>query len=397
MAETTTDLETFRRETRAWLEANCPPAMRQPARSDADICWGGKRFTFQSEAQRQWLQRMGERGWTVPAWPREYGGGGLNHEQAKILGQEMAALKCRVPLQSFGIWMLGPALLKYGSEEQKRHYLRQIARGEIRWCQGYSEPNAGSDLASLATKAEVHDDHFVVNGQKIWTSYADEADWMFCLVRTDTAKKHTGISFILIDMTTPGVSTRPIKLISGKSPFCETFFDNVKVPIGNLVGELNAGWTIAKYLLTHEREMIGAIGERSAPPAAGRFATERIGRDANGRLDDPILRAEIARFEVDEAAFRAWIKLVGEQARAGEAHPAISSALKYYGAELNKRRWELFAAAGGADALEWEGERSQDGTIARTWLRTKGNSIEGGTSEVQLNVVAKRILGLPGA
>jgi acyl-CoA dehydrogenase len=395
--DTTTDLDTFRRETRAWLEANCPPEMRTPARTEADVCWGGKRFAFQSEAQRLWLQRMGERGWTVPTWPKEYGGGGLDHEQAAILREEMARLKCRVPLQSFGIWMLGPALLNYGSEAQKRDELRKIARGELRWCQGYSEPNAGSDLASLAAKAEIRDDHFLVNGQKIWTSYADEADWMFCLVRTDTAKKHTGISFILIDMRSPGVSTRPIKLMSGKSPFCETFFDNVKVPLANLVGELNQGWTIAKYLLTHEREMIGAIGERSAPPPVGRFATERIGKDAGGRLDDPVLRAEIARFEVDEAAFRAWLKLVGEQARAGEAHAAISSALKYYGAELNKRRWELMIAAGGADALEWEGARSQDGMAARTWLRTKANSIEGGTSEVQLNVIAKRILGLPGA
>jgi alkylation response protein AidB-like acyl-CoA dehydrogenase len=397
MTEATTDLETFRRDTRAWLEANCPPEMRQPPRTEADVCWGGRNFKFQSEAQRQWLQRMGERGWTVPAWPREYGGGGLDHQQAAILREEMAQLRCRPPLQSFGIWMLGPALLKYGSEEQKRHYLTQIARGEIRWCQGYSEPNAGSDLASLAARAEVHDDHFLVNGQKIWTSYADESDWMFCLVRTDTSRKHTGISFILIDMATPGVSTRPIKLISGKSPFCETFFDNVEVPIGQLVGELNAGWTIAKYLLTHEREMIGAIGERALPPPVGRFAAERIGRDAAGRLDDPLLRAEIACFEVDEAAFRAWLKLVGEQARGGEAHPAVSSALKYYGAELNKRRWELMIAAAGADALEWEGARSQEGTAARTWLRTKGNSIEGGTSEVQLNVVAKRVLGLPGS
>jgi acyl-CoA dehydrogenase len=395
--DTTTDLDTFRRDTRAWLEANCPPEMRTPARTEADVCWGGKRFAFQSEAQRLWLQRMGERGWTVPTWPKEYGGGGLDHEQAAVLREEMARLKCRVPLQSFGIWMLGPALLKYGSEAQKRDELRKIARGELRWCQGYSEPNAGSDLASLAAKAEIRDDHFLVNGQKIWTSYADEADWMFCLVRTDTTKKHTGISFILIDMRSPGVSTRPIKLMSGKSPFCETFFDNVKVPLANLVGELNQGWTIAKYLLTHEREMIGAIGERSAPPPVGRFATERIGKDAGGRLDDPVLRAEIARFEVDEAAFRAWLQLVGEQARVGEAHAAISSALKYYGAELNKRRWELMIAAGGAEALEWEGARSQDGMAARTWLRTKANSIEGGTSEVQLNVIAKRILGLPGA
>lgn len=394
MSET---LEAFRGETRAWLEAHCPPEMRQPPKSEADVCWGGKRFRFQSEAQRHWMERMGERGWTVPTWPREYGGGGLTHAQAAVLREEMARLKCRVPLQSFGIWMLGPALLKYGSEEQKRHYLRQIARGEIRWCQGYSEPNAGSDLASLATRAEIRDGHFVINGQKIWTSYADEADWIFCLVRTDTAKKHTGISFVLIDMTTPGVTTRPIKLISGKSPFCETFFDDVKVPVGNLVGELNAGWSIAKYLLTHEREMIGAIGERAAPPPLGKFAAERIGRDAAGRLDDPVLRAEIARFEVDEAAFRAWLQMFGQQMRAGQADGAMSSALKYYGSELNKRRLELMMAAGGAAALEWEGARSQEGQLARSWLRSKGNSIEGGTSEVQLNVIAKRVLGLPGA
>ena len=392
----TVTLDDFRTEIRAWLAANCPPEMRQPMKSEADVCWGGKRFRFQSDAQRLWLQRMGERGWTVPTWPRDYGGGGLDRAQAAVLRDEMAALKCRAPLQSFGIWMLGPALLKYGSEEQKRHYLPQIARGEIRWCQGYSEPNAGSDLASLATKAEIHDDHFVVTGQKIWTSYADEADWIFCLVRTDTAKKHTGISFVLIDMTSPGVSTRPIRLISGKSPFCETFFDRVKVPIGQLVGTLNDGWTVAKYLLQHEREMIGAIGDRQAARPVGRVALDALGADASGRLADPQLRAEIARFEVDEAAFRAWMKLAPEQGRAGEASPALASALKYYGSELNKRRWELMMAIGGADALEWEGQRSNEGTVARTWLRTKANSIEGGTSEVQLNVIAKRILGLPG-
>jgi alkylation response protein AidB-like acyl-CoA dehydrogenase len=395
MSDTQT-LEDFRAETRAWLEANCPPEMRQPMKSEADVCRGGQRFRFQSEAQRQWLQRMGERGWTVPTWPRDYGGGGLSRQQAAVLREEMSALTCRVPLQSFGIWMLGPALLKYGSETQKRQYLPPIARGEIRWCQGYSEPNAGSDLASLATKAEIEGDHFIVTGQKVWTSYADEADWIFCLVRTDTAKKHTGISFLLIDMSSPGVSTKPIRLISGKSPFCETFFDRVQVPLANLVWQLNDGWTVAKYLLTHEREMIGAIGERSAPRPVGKVALEAQGTDDHGRLADPLLRAEIARFEVDEAAFRAWMKMAAEQARAGEASPALSSALKFFGAELNKRRWELMMAAGGADALEWEGARCNDGAMARSWLRTKANSIEGGTSEVQLNVVAKRILGLPG-
>jgi acyl-CoA dehydrogenase len=391
------DLQQFRADTRAWLQAHCPPEMRQPMADDGDICWGGKRFRFQSDAQRAWLQRMAERGWTVPTWPREYGGGGLDAAQAAVLRKEMAALNCRPPLQSFGIWMLGPALLAYGSEAQKREILPPIARGEVRWCQGYSEPNAGSDLASLATRAEVHDDHFLVTGQKIWTSYADEADWIFCLVRTDTAKKHTGISFLLIDMASPGVSTRPIRLISGKSPFCETFFDRVRVPRHQIVGELNAGWTVAKYLLTHEREMIGAMGERATPEPVGTTAANQLGRDAGGRLADPVLRAEIARFEADEAAFRAWMQLVGAQARAGEAHPAVSSGLKYYGCELNKRRWELLMMVGGADALEWEGERSSQGAAARSWLRSKGNSIEGGTAEVQLNVLAKRVLGMPGA
>ncbi len=396
MSDTTT-LDSFRVDTRAWLEAHCPPEMRQPVRNEDDICWGGRQFTFQSEAQRLWLQRMGERGWTVPTWPRAYGGGGLSGDEAKVLAQEMKRLNCRVPLQSFGIWMLGPALLKFGNEEQKREHLPKIARGEIRWCQGYSEPNAGSDLAALATRAEDRGDHFIVNGQKIWTSYADKADWIFCLVRTDTAKKHTGISFVLFDMATPGVSTKPILLISGKSPFCETFFDNVRVDKRNLVGELNAGWDVAKYLLTHEREMIGAIGDRAQPKPMGQLAAAQIGLDATGRLADPGLRAQIAEFEADEAAFRLALERAGDLHRAKQAHPAMSSMLKFYGAELNKRRLELVMAAGGSDALEWDSERSQHGAAARNWLRSKANSIEGGTSEVQLNIIAKRILELPGA
>ena len=340
---------------------------------------------------------MAAKGWTVPTWPQAYGGAGLSGLEAKILQQEMRALNCRSPLQSFGIWMLGPALLKFGSEAQKLDHLPKIARGDIRWCQGYSEPNAGSDLASLASKAEDKGDHFIVNGQKIWTSHADQADWIFCLVRTDTASKHNGISFVLFDMASPGVSTRPILLISGKSPFCETFFDNVRVEKRNLVGTLNKGWDVAKYLLGHEREMIGSIGDRAAAKPMGQRAAELLGLDATGRLADPLLRAQIAEFEADEAAFRLAMERAGDLARASQAHPAMSSMLKYYGAELNKRRWELTMALHGADALEWESERSHQGDLARTWLRTKANSIEGGTSEVQLNIVAKRILELPGA
>ena len=225
------ELESFRRETRAWLEANCPAEMRRPVVSENDACWGGRRFKFQSEAQRRWLQIMGERGWTVPAWPKDYGGGGLSKEEAR--GARRGNARARLPgaASSFGIWMLGPALLQYGTEEQKREHLPQIARGEIRWCQGYSEPDAGSDLASLQTKAEDKGDHFLVNGQKIWTSYADKADWIFCLVRTDPPRKSTtGISFLLFDMETPGVTTRPIVLISRQVAVLRNFFDNVRVP-----------------------------------------------------------------------------------------------------------------------------------------------------------------------
>ncbi len=392
-----TDLESFRGEVRAWLTENCPAEMRTPTASEADICWGGRRWAFQSEGQRLWLERMAARGWTVPEWPTEYGGGGLSRPEAKILREEMGRLRCRPPLQSFGIWMLGPALLKYGSEAQKREHLPKIARGEIRWCQGYSEPNAGSDLASLQTRAEDRSDHFLVNGQKIWTSYADQADWIFCLVRTDpSAKKHEGISFLLFDMASEGVSTAPITLISGKSPFCQTFFENVKVPKQNLVGELNKGWDIAKYLLTHEREMIGAIGLGPIGRPLGDVAADTVGRE-DGVLADPLLRARIAELEVDGWCFLLTMERAADMAKAGQGVGAYSSVLKYYGAELNKRRFELMMDAGGSDALDWEGERSQDGKVARDWLRSKANSIEGGTSEVQLNIIAKRVLGLPGA
>ena len=393
-----TDLQAFRAETRAWLTANCPPEMREPVRTEEDVCWGGRNAQYQSPAQKLWLDRMAERGWTAPSWPSAYGGGGLSTAEAKVLREEMAALNCRPPLSSFGLWMLGPALLKFGTEVQKQEHLPSIVRGEIRWCQGYSEPNAGSDLASLATRAVREGDEFVVNGQKIWTSYANKADKIFCLVRTDTESKHSGISFLLFDMTQPGVRTQPILLISGKSPFCETFFDNVRVPVDNVVGEVNGGWTVAKYLLQHEREMIAGIGDRQGlVKTLAQSAAEQIGLDAQGKLADSVLRADIARFELDEAAFRNWTQQATVQMRAGTANPSLSSALKYYGAELNKRRLELLMSVGGGDLLEWESERSNEGFVARTWLRSKANSIEGGTAEVQLNVIAKRILELPGA
>ncbi len=392
------DLETFRAEVRTWLEANCPPEVRGPIESESAAIWGGRQAVFATPAHKAWLKAMGDKGWTAPEWPAEYGGGGLSREEAKVLASELRRIDAQPALMSFGIWMLGPALLKFGTEEQKKRFLPEIVRGEIRWCQGYSEPGAGSDLAGLQTRAEDRGDHWIVTGQKVWTSYADKADWIFCLVRTDPdAPKHLGISFVLFDMETPGVSTRPITLISGKSPFCETFFDDVRVEKENLVGTLNRGWDVAKYLLAHERTMIGAMGEVGGGRPLGQVATGSIGTDDEGRLDDPMLRARIAELEVDAAAFRLALERTGDQMKAGQAHPAIASMLKYYGSELNKRRHELLMAAGGIDALEWEGERSHDGAMARDWLRTKANSIEGGTSEIQLNIIAKHLLQLPGA
>lgn len=389
--------ESFRAETRAWLEANCPPAMREPMRSEKDACWGGRNFVPSCPEQKQWLDVMAAKGWTVPDWPKEYGGGGLSPLETKILREEMAAMGCRSPLLSFGISMLGPALLKYGTEAQKLEHLTKIARGEIRWCQGYSEPGAGSDLASLATKCEDKGDHFLVNGQKVWTSYADKADWIFCLVRTDTTTKQGGISFLLFDMMSEGVTTKPILLISGNSPFCETFFDNVKVPKENLVHELNKGWDVAKYLLQHEREMISGSGLRGDGVSLPEKAVAALGRNADGRLDDPVLRARIAQFEVRDAAFRAQSERFMDELKAGMTHPATPSMMKYVGTELNKDRHELQMAAGGSHALEWESAGSNHGATPRAWLRTKANSIEGGTSEVMLGIIAKRILQLPGA
>ncbi|GEO00514.1 acyl-CoA dehydrogenase [Novosphingobium sediminis] len=384
------ELEAFRAEIRAWIEANCPEEMRKPVQGEDDICWGGRNFVFKSAAQKQWMEVCAAKGFTVPDWPKPYGGAGMSPAEAKVWREELARAGARPPLSSFGIWMLGPALLKFGTEEQKVLYLNQIARGEIRWCQGYSEPGSGSDLVSLQTFGEDKGDHWVVNGQKIWTSYADKADWIFCLVRTDKANTYQGISFLLFDMTTPGVTTKPIKLISGSSPFCETFFDNVVVPKHQIVGQLNRGWDVAKYLLGHEREMISGAG--------GGEQTSTIGKVlARGGLDDPMLRAELAQFDIDALAFAACGEKFLDEIKVGKAHPAKPNMMKYAGTELNKRRHELLMAAGGSTALEWESEETRGGAPARSWLRTKANSIEGGTSEVMLNVVAKRILELPGA
>ena len=394
------DLQTFREETRNWLEANCPPEMRKPG----DIAWGGRNAQFSHPDQELWLQRMGEKGWTCPTWPSEYGGGGLSKEENKILQEEMGAIGARSPLGSFGIWMLGPALLEFATEEQKKEHLPPIVRGEVWWCQGYSEPGSGSDLASLSTKAVEDGDNYVINGQKIWTSYADKADKIFCLVRTGPQEpKHDGISFLLIDMDQPGVTTRPITLISGKSPFCETFFDDAKAPTKDLVGGLNKGWTVAKRLLEHERTMISAMGlsgggdgSKKTKSGLAEIGKKYAGVDSDQKISDSALRRKIAMHDLNSRAFGLTMQRVGEETKVGSPSPAAAMS-KYYGTEHNKLRYELMLEAMGTQALGWKGEgfSIEELQITRDWLRTKANSIEGGTSEVQLNVISKRVLGLP--
>jgi len=394
------DLAAFRSEVQSWLADNCPASMRI-ATPEEEVIWGGRKQTWVNPESKVWMERMAERGWTVPHWPTEFGGGGLSPDENKILQQELERISARSPLQSFGIWMLGPALLEFASEEQKKHYLPPITRGEIRWCQGYSEPNFGSDLAGLQTKAEDKGDHYLVNGSKIWTSYADEADWIFCLVRTNAdVPKHEGISFLLFDMESEGVSTSPIKLISGFSPFCQTFFDNVKVPKTQLVGELNKGWTIAKRLLQHERQMISGIGGNSALGGSGSKLSDlakQYAGESDGRIAHQQIRDDVVEHGINDRAFQLTLARSGEEAKAGQQNASVASIFKYYGTEQNKRKFERMLEIMGTLSVGWEGHSFTEREIGvtRQWLRSKANSIEGGTSEVQLNVIAKRVLGLP--
>ena len=381
----TPEQDQFRDEVRSWIAESMPATMKKHAEDGAN---------FEHTEVMEWHKILYAKGWAAPGWPEEVGGTGWDVSQRAIFQEE--CVRANAPsLSPFGLSMVGPLIIQYGNEEQKKRFLPAILAGEEIWCQGYSEPNAGSDLAGLQTKATDMGDHFVVNGQKVWTSYADKADWMFCLVRTDSdGKKQMGISLLLFDMKTPGVTPKPIKLISGSSPFCETFLDDVKVDKGQVVGEINHGWTIAKYLLTHEREMIGGFGTRDAGfRSLGQYATESVGLK-QGRLANQLLRNDVIRWEVDAAVFALTAERVSDEAKAGQGVGATSAMLKYYGTELNKRRFETMMKLKGGEAIEWEGAASREGWLARSWLRTKGNSIEGGTSEVQLNIIAKNILGL---
>jgi len=389
------DLESFRTEARAWLAENFPPSLK-----DRDVSMTAMAGIELSGDAKLWRDRMGAKGWGTPTYPAQYGGGGLTPAQAKILQQEMAKIGAKNPIGGMGVMMFGPTLLEYGNEEQKRRHVPGIVTGAVRWCQGYSEPNAGSDLAALRTQAVDMGDHYLVNGQKIWTSGAQFADWCFCLVRTDNSKKHEGISFLLIDMKSPGIEVRPIKLISGNSPFCETFFTDVKVPKENLMGPLNGGWTIGKRLLQFERAGLGSGGGSAGRGGDARsldqIAKTYAGEDEQGRIADRDLRARVAQHQMDAKAFALTIARAQAEAKSNMSPSATTSIMKNAGSRLQQDRAELLLEIMGSQGLGWEGEGFARDEIesTRAWLGGKAVTIYGGTYEIQNNIIAKRILGL---
>jgi acyl-CoA dehydrogenase len=387
------ELTAFRHDARVWLERHCPAELRGSRGSFE----GGAKEPI-SPAFRRWFDACRERGWTVPGWPKAYGGGGLAAAEHRALREEMAAIGAPAPLTGMGVSMIGPTLLEFGTDAQKAEHLPKIASGEVRWCQGYSEPGAGSDLASLKTRAEDRGDHYLINGSKIWTTLADKADWMFCLVRTNpTAPKHDGISFVLFTMDQPGVTVKPIHLIAGNSDFCECFFDNVTARKTNLIGQENRGWTIGKRLLQYERASISGPGGGirtggELPDLAKRYA----GADG-ARIGDASARDEVAGIEMDARAFALTLRRASEENRAGRTETFATSMFKYYSTELDTRRAEATIRLMGSQGVGWEGPAFSDTELqtTRLWLFGKALTIAGGSSEVQLNIIAKRVLGLP--
>ncbi|QQV78545.1 acyl-CoA dehydrogenase family protein [Sphingomonas aliaeris] len=388
-------IDTFRKDARDWLAANFPPALK--GKDNAMSAIDGP--TDLSPDEAAWKAAVGEKGWGVPGWPKQYGGGGLSKAEIRVLQEEMGRIGAWNPIGGMGVMMFGPTLLEYGTEEQKQEHIPPIARGEIRWCQGYSEPGAGSDLASLQMFAEDKGDHYIVNGQKTWTSGGQWADKCFALVRTDKTKKHEGISFLLIDMHSPGVEVKPIRLISGSSPFCETFFTNVSVPKGNLVGREGEGWTIGKRLLQHERSSLsggGSTARMFAGKPMGALAKDYRGTDEQGRVSDSDLRMRIVRHEMDSRAFALTLRRAAMEAKSNQGPSAATSIMKNVGARITQDRAELSIEIMGMNGLGWEGEGFTEAELnqTRTWLWGKAVSIYGGSSEIQNNVIAKRILGM---
>ena len=393
------DLAAFREETRAWLAEHCPPGARGPG----PVSNGSTKIKITDPDTLQWLDTMIEKGWTVPNWPVEYGGGGLSNDEYLILLEEMAAINARPALSSFGTSMIGPTLLEFGTDDQKKRHLTRIARAEVEWCQGYSEPGSGSDLASLSTRAVDNGDHYLINGQKIWTSGAHNADWMFCLVRTDPdVPKHDGISFVLLPMDQPGVEVRPIRMISGESPFNETFFTDAVAQKSDLVGELNKGWTVGKRLLQHERSGMESLvsGGASGTEMSLVGEAQKSFGTTDGRIDDAAWRNDVLKYEMDNRAFRLSQRRAVEESDGGTPGP-VTSIFKVYGSELQQTYYDMKLKMRGVqgypDTLTGEHATFSADELESTknWLFYRAASIYSGSNEVQRNIIAKRVLGLP--
>ncbi|MDG1205303.1 MAG: acyl-CoA dehydrogenase family protein [Pseudomonadales bacterium] len=393
-----TDLNTFREETREWLEANCPESMR-----NRSFHWEDAHEVYDTDEARSWLKVMAARGWTAPMWPKEYTGGGLSRDEAQILAQEMGRIKAIPASTGMGLSMIGPTLLEVGTEEQKQRHIPKIVSGEVSWCQGYSEPGAGSDLAALQCKAIIDGDNFVINGQKIWTSGAQHADWMFALVRTDfEASKHDGISFVLLDMHQPGVTIKPISLISGSSPFCETFLDDAIASREDLIGEMGKGWTVGKRLLQFERSGIGGMnggGGKKKKPKKNEFVAlaKQYTGESNGKIADAGAREEVLNHSMLERAFTLTAQRVGEENMSGKTLGTTTSIFKLVGANLARDGAELKSKLMGTQGIGWDGEGFSGLELETTknWLSNRAVTIYGGTNEVQMNIIAKRVLALP--
>ncbi len=389
----TPEQEAFRSEVRAWIAQAMPPHIAKKAKEHAH---------FEPEEQREWHRILFKKGWVALNWPKEYGGAGLDPTRRFILQEELV-MAGSPELSAFGVRMVGPLIVQYGTDRQKERFLPKILSGDETWCQGYSEPGAGSDLASLQLKAE-DDGHgnFILNGQKTWTTYAQYADWIFVLARTDRVaqKRQMGISFLLCDMKTPGVRAEPFLTLGGTPAFCDTYFDNVKVPQENLVGPLNGGWSIAKALLGHERVGIGDVGGSTRALRNLKHIAQNTQYNGKPLFDDPCFRAKIAKLEMRIESLRVVIYKTLAGAELGKAPGPESSILKIRGSELQQQVGELTMEIMGMNGLTWFNE----GAVPpyEYWVPTNFNyqratTIYGGSNEIQRNVIAKNILRLPGA
>ncbi|HAX19610.1 MAG TPA: pimeloyl-CoA dehydrogenase large subunit [Hydrogenophaga sp.] len=384
--------QAFREEVRAWVKDNLPADIAQKVHNA---------LRLSRDDMQRWAKILGKKGWLGYGWPQQFGGPGWTAVQ-KHLFEEECALAGAPRIVPFGPVMVAPVIMAFGNKEQQERFLPGIASGEVWWSQGYSEPGSGSDLASVKCRAERQGDHFLVNGQKTWTTLGQYGEWIFCLVRTSTeGKPQTGISFLLIDMKSPGVSVRPIKLLDGECEVNEVFFDNVKVPAENLIGEENKGWTYAKHLLSHERTNIADVNR-------AKRELERLKRiaKAEGVWDDSRFRDQIALLEVDVVALEMLVLRVLSAEKSGKNSLDIAGLLKIKGSEIQQRYAELMMLAAGPfatpfieEAMEagWQGDfpggEVGNAPLASTYFNLRKTTIYGGSNEVQRNIVAQTVLG----